>query len=148
VSAAKVGDLLHFGKAVCLVDLVACEPTRQRSARFTAEEMVFGDYGPGRYAWVTENLRVFEPFDVTGKQGLFECYCPPFMDGYIKAVSLWEPWASLMRTGAKTIETRSWFTSYRGPLLICAAKKKDPASLALLEDPVFRAGLMRAVPRG
>lgn len=40
----------------------------------------------------------------------------------IKAISLWEPWASLMRTGAKTIETRSWNTNYRGSLLICAAK--------------------------
>ncbi len=39
----------------------------------------------------------------------------------IKALSLWEPWASLMRCGAKTIETRSWYTAYRGPLLICAA---------------------------
>jgi len=41
----------------------------------------------------------------------------------IKAISLWEPWASLIRTGAKTYETRSWPTKYRGPLLICAANK-------------------------
>jgi activating signal cointegrator 1 len=41
----------------------------------------------------------------------------------IKAISLYEPYASLIRTGAKKIETRSWETSYRGPLLICAAKK-------------------------
>ena len=40
----------------------------------------------------------------------------------MKAISLWEPWASLIRTGAKTWETRSWPTSYRGELLICAAK--------------------------
>jgi len=40
----------------------------------------------------------------------------------VKAISLWEPWASLIRTGAKTYETRSWSTSYRGRLLICAAK--------------------------
>ena len=40
----------------------------------------------------------------------------------MKAISLWEPWASLIRTGAKTWETRSWGTSYRGELLICAAK--------------------------
>lgn len=40
----------------------------------------------------------------------------------MRAISLWEPWASLIRTGAKTIETRSWSTPYRGPLLICAAK--------------------------
>jgi hypothetical protein len=40
----------------------------------------------------------------------------------MKAISLWEPWASLIRTRAKTYETRSWSTSYRGRLLICAAK--------------------------
>lgn len=40
----------------------------------------------------------------------------------VKAISLWEPWASLIRTGAKTWETRSWATQHRGPLLICAAK--------------------------
>ena len=40
----------------------------------------------------------------------------------VKAISLWEPWASLMRAGHKHNETRSWATSYRGPLLICAAK--------------------------
>jgi len=41
----------------------------------------------------------------------------------MRSISLWEPWASLIRTGAKTIETRSWNTNYRGKLLICAAKK-------------------------
>ena len=40
----------------------------------------------------------------------------------MKAISLWEPWASLIRTGAKTFETRTWKTGYRGELLICAAK--------------------------
>lgn len=40
----------------------------------------------------------------------------------VKALSLWEPWASLIAQGEKTIETRFWGTSYRGPLLICAAK--------------------------
>lgn len=43
----------------------------------------------------------------------------------IKAISLWEPWASLMALGPKTIETRGWATRYRGPLLICAAKHWD-----------------------
>jgi hypothetical protein len=40
----------------------------------------------------------------------------------MKAISLWEPWASLVYTGAKRYETRSWRTSYRGSLVICAAK--------------------------
>ena len=41
----------------------------------------------------------------------------------MKTISLWQPWASAMALGWKKIETRSWATSYRGPLLIHAAKK-------------------------
>ncbi|MGA2331556.1 MAG: ASCH domain-containing protein [Syntrophales bacterium] len=44
----------------------------------------------------------------------------------MKAISLWEPWASLIMTGAKKWETRSWSTNYRGKLLICASKKGLP----------------------
>jgi len=40
----------------------------------------------------------------------------------MKTISLWQPWASLIATGAKKIETRSWPTNYRGPLAIHAAK--------------------------
>lgn len=42
----------------------------------------------------------------------------------VRALSLWEPWASLMATRAKSIETRHWHTAYRGPLLICASKHR------------------------
>lgn len=42
----------------------------------------------------------------------------------MKALSLWQPWATLIANGAKQIETRSWSTSYRGPILIHAAKRK------------------------
>lgn len=41
----------------------------------------------------------------------------------MKAISLWQPWASLSAHGLKRIETRSWATSYRGPVLIHAAKR-------------------------
>lgn len=43
----------------------------------------------------------------------------------MKAISLWQPWASLIRMQVKTVETRSWKTDYRGDLLICAAQKKN-----------------------
>lgn len=47
-----------------------------------------------------------------------------------KAISLHQPWASLVALGLKNYETRSWGTSYRGNLLICSAKKKyNPDSL-------------------
>ncbi len=44
----------------------------------------------------------------------------------MKAISLWEPWATLIALGKKQYETRSWGTFYRGPLLICASKKRLP----------------------
>jgi activating signal cointegrator 1 len=40
----------------------------------------------------------------------------------MKALTLLQPWASLVAAGLKTIETRSWSTRYRGPLAIHASK--------------------------
>jgi len=41
----------------------------------------------------------------------------------MKALTLWQPWATLMAIGAKRWETRSWRMAYRGPLAIYAAAK-------------------------
>jgi hypothetical protein len=40
----------------------------------------------------------------------------------MKAITLHQPWATLVAIEQKKIETRSWPTSYRGPLAIHAAK--------------------------
>ena len=40
----------------------------------------------------------------------------------MKALTLTQPWATLVAIDAKAIETRSWWTSYRGPLAIHATK--------------------------
>ena len=40
----------------------------------------------------------------------------------MKAITLWEPWASLMAIGAKMNETRGCRTSHRGDICIHAAK--------------------------
>lgn len=40
----------------------------------------------------------------------------------MKALTLTQPWASLVAVGVKHIETRSWSTRYRGPIAIHAAK--------------------------
>lgn len=44
----------------------------------------------------------------------------------MKALSVKQPWASLLVSGQKTIECRTWKTSYRGPLLICSSKGDWP----------------------
>ncbi|MDR3513969.1 MAG: ASCH domain-containing protein [Caulobacteraceae bacterium] len=45
----------------------------------------------------------------------------------IKAISLWQPWASLVAAHVKRHETRHWPTTYRGPIAIHAAKRLDVA---------------------
>lgn len=45
------------------------------------------------------------------------------MSEYIKAISLWQPWATAIACGAKRIETRGWETRYRGQVLIHAATR-------------------------
>lgn len=44
----------------------------------------------------------------------------------MKGLSLTEPYATLIKNGIKTIETRSWKTNYRGKLYIHASSTKIP----------------------
>ncbi len=53
----------------------------------------------------------------------------------MKALTLWQPWASLVALGVKTIETRSWSTKYRGPLAIHAGAKKPARIWTQYERP-------------
>jgi hypothetical protein len=41
----------------------------------------------------------------------------------LKCLSIHQPYADLISAGLKTIECRSWQTSYRGDILICSTKK-------------------------
>ena len=47
----------------------------------------------------------------------------------MKALTLWQPHATLIAIAAKRYETRSWTTDYRGPLAIHAAKSKKGCEL-------------------
>ena len=42
-----------------------------------------------------------------------------------KVITIWQPYASLIAMGIKTIETRYWGTHYRGPIVVHAAKRCD-----------------------
>jgi activating signal cointegrator 1 len=45
----------------------------------------------------------------------------------MRALSLWQPWASLWVGGGKLYETRTWTTPYRGWLLVHASKREPTA---------------------
>lgn len=53
--------------------------------------------------------------------------------GPVKALSVKQPWANMIASGAKTIETRTWATPYRGRLLILSSKSPNipPAGCAV-----------------
>lgn len=55
----------------------------------------------------------------------------------MKALSLWQPWATLVALGKKRIETRSWGTDYRGPLAIHATKTIRKECLVVMKRRVF-----------
>ena len=78
----------------------------------------------------------------------------------MKALTIRQPWASLIASGVKTIETRSWRTSYRGPLAIHAGKHNPGGGsvgdwhygsqrLWWTADPAFKTGdPFRSLPLG
>ena len=51
----------------------------------------------------------------------------------MKAISIKQPWANLIASGKKTIETREWATPYRGQILLVSSKvpKIEPAGCAV-----------------
>lgn len=62
----------------------------------------------------------------------------------MKALTLTQPWATLVAIGAKKIETRSWNTQYRGPLAIHAAKGYPGAAKDMCYQPHFKSALLSA----
>lgn len=65
-----------------------------------------------------------------------------------RALTIRQPWASLVASGAKTLETRSWTTRYRGLLVVHAgASRTRDGEAAQLR--MIRAGLVLGhLPRG
>ena len=73
----------------------------------------------------------------------------------MKAITLTQPWATLVAIKAKRIDTRSWSTRYRGPLAIDAAKGYTNEAMRLAFVEPFKTVLNNAgyklfslLPRG
>lgn len=66
----------------------------------------------------------------------------------MKAISIWQPWASAIAVGSKRIETRSWETSYRGSLLIHASKRCNKGEILSLKSNWTWCGVLRPLGLG
>ena len=54
---------------------------------------------------------------------------------WMRALSVKQPWASLIASGAKSIEVRTWKTSYRGTLTICSSRQRSNWPVATVSGP-------------
>lgn len=52
----------------------------------------------------------------------------------VKAITLWQPWATLKALDVKRYEPRSWATSYRGAMAIHAAARAPKDGIAAFND--------------
>jgi hypothetical protein len=62
----------------------------------------------------------------------------------MKAITILQPWASLIACGAKQIETRRWATSYRGPIAIHTGKQWEMYRRKLTYQDPFHSALWLA----
>ena len=63
----------------------------------------------------------------------------------MKGITIRQPWVELILQGRKPYEIRSWGTSYRGPLMLHAAKALDKSALVALgidASSLFRGGFV------
>ena len=65
----------------------------------------------------------------------------------MKIISIRQPWASLIVSGIKDVENRTWSIRYRGPVLIHASRTVDEISDDEFQ-PRFGMALPAALPRG
>lgn len=66
----------------------------------------------------------------------------------MKALSIIQPWASLIAVGIKDIENRTWRTNYRGEFLIHASAKRLPAGWTALTSEQYAAATRLVNPYG
>jgi len=62
----------------------------------------------------------------------------------VRALTLTQPWATLVAIGAKSWETRSWTTGYRGPLAIHASRSLPLRARVLCDTEPFAGALAAA----
>lgn len=89
----------------------------------------FGDGPPYQWIYAAHD-------DVTSVEGQAR------LPATVRAISLWQPYASLVAWGEKQYETRHWSTHYRGLLAIHAAKrqptKAEVEALSYRLNPIVR----------
>ena len=63
---------LEFGKVLCIVDLIEVYKTETLFQMLPGEQLLLGDFSPGRFAWMIKLIEVLEtPIPASGSQGFW-----------------------------------------------------------------------------
>lgn len=66
-----------LGKVLAIGTLVDCQPTESIAGTLSRQERDLGNYGPGRWAWVFQDIQPLpEPIQAKGTLGIWE-WTPP-----------------------------------------------------------------------
>jgi hypothetical protein len=70
-------EKLPLGAIVAIAELTAIYRADELYPKISEQERAFGLYGDGRFAWRLQNVKPLNlPFQVSGKQGLWDCEIP------------------------------------------------------------------------
>ena len=143
---------LPLGQIIGLADLNEIHPTEAIAPYgISATELAFGDYSTGRWAWEFEaHITLVDPIECKGMLGLWKIpdgiadrIEAQFMERITHALSLTQPYASLVTAGEKVFETRSWKTARRGFIAIHASAAFPNESRQLCFKEPFASSLER-----
>ena len=72
-SLGRLPSRIPRGAVIAVVRLVDVRPTVEVAMEISALERRYGDYGPGRYAWLFDDVEQFlEPIAASGSLGLWD----------------------------------------------------------------------------
>jgi activating signal cointegrator 1 len=97
LSALKEQATVPVGAIIAVCNLTDCvRITREYRYTLTDQELAFGDYTPGRYAWILKDVHVLKaPIQIKGRQGLWSWDATPHLvtiDPYmIGQTKIWTP---------------------------------------------------------
>jgi hypothetical protein len=77
----KIQYNFNYGNIIAICDLIDCVQMKElfedyailgNGIRVEGNEFIFGDYTPGRYAWILDNIQLLnKPIEVNGHLGLW-----------------------------------------------------------------------------
>jgi hypothetical protein len=77
------------------------------------------------FAWFLTGLERSSRFASLSFSALHRCRNHLHRIALVKILSIRQPWASLIVSGAKDVENRTWPTRYRGRILVHASQRAD-----------------------